>query len=191
MTNGSQCFCAEVSARVPALLDMSACGKALSKVSMSSRHASGMRVESCCTQAVCSKSRVFQAVVAVSDPDSRKSLMCVWTSQRLTAQALASAKGLESCYVPWLQGEQTQAVSSKSKEAEGIAAVPDPPPPEEEPAGGEPEGEEGEEGGEPKGDAEAEQKLPVPAKDPDAFPLKDGIIIDLAALPPVSCTCCM
>ena len=85
-----------------------------------------------------------------------------------------------------MQGEQTQAVSSKSKEADGIAAVPDPPPPEEEepPAETEPEGEE--DGEEPKGEAEAEQKLPVPAKDPDAFPLKDGIIIDVAALPSVS-----
>lgn len=85
-----------------------------------------------------------------------------------------------------MQGEQTQAVSSKSKEADGIAAVPDPPPPEEEetPAETEPEGEE--DGEEPKGEAEAEQKLPVPAKDPDAFPLKDGIIIDFAALPSVS-----
>ena len=92
-------------------------------------------------------------------------------------------------------------MSSKSKEAEGIAAVPDPPPPEEEePAAAEPEAEEGdEEGGEPKGEAEAEQKLPVAAKDPDAFPLKDGIIIDLAALPSVSTvvfdracwSCCM
>ena len=85
------------------------------------------------------------------------------------------------------QGEQTQAVSSQSKEAEGITAVPDPPAPEEEePAPVEAEPEEGEEGDEPKPDAAAEEKLPAAAKNPDEFPQKDGIIIELSALPGVS-----
>ena len=76
-------------------------------------------------------------------------------------------------------------MSSKSKEADGITAVPDPPAPEEEepaPAEAETEGEEGEE---PKPDAAAEEKLPAPAKNPDEFPQKDGVIIELSALPGV------
>lgn len=86
-----------------------------------------------------------------------------------------------------VQGEQTQAVSSQSKEAEGITAVPDPPAPEEEePAPAEAEPEEGEEGDEPKPDAVTEEKLPVPAKKSDEFPQKDGVIIELPALPGVS-----
>jgi len=73
------------------------------------------------------------------------------------------------CY--YAQGEQTQAVSSKSKEADGITAVPDPPAPEEE---------------EEPVPPEAEEKLPAAAKNPDEFPQKDGIIIELSALPSVS-----
>ena len=73
-----------------------------------------------------------------------------------------------------LQGEQTQAVSSKSKEADGITAVPDPPAPEEE----EPPPAEAE--------AAAEEKLPAAAKNPDEFPQKDGVIIEMSALPGVS-----
>lgn len=92
-----------------------------------------------------------------------------------------------------MQGEQTQAVSSQSKEADGITAVPDPPAPEEEePAPAEVEPEEGEEGDEPKPDATVEEKLPAAAKNPDEFPQKDGVIIELSALPGVSTVtqCC-
>jgi len=86
-------------------------------------------------------------------------------------------------------------VSSKSKEADGITAVPDPPAPEEEeepaPAEADPEAEEGDE---PKPDAAAEEKLPAAAKNPDEFPQKDGVIVELAALPSVGAaklhTCC-
>lgn len=89
------------------------------------------------------------------------------------------------CY--YAQGEQTQAVSSKSKEADGITAVPDPPAPEEEEEPVPPEAEpEVEEGDEPKPEAAAEEKLPAAAKNPDEFPQKDGIIIELSALPSVS-----
>ena len=85
-----------------------------------------------------------------------------------------------------MQGEQTQAVSSKSKEAEGITAVPDPPAPEEEePAAAEPE-EEAEEGEEPKPETAAAEKLPAPVKNADEFPQKDGIIVEQSALPAVS-----
>ena len=85
-----------------------------------------------------------------------------------------------------VQGEQTQAVSSQSKEADGITAVPDPPAPEEEePTQAEAEPEEGEEGAEPKADAAAEEKLPTAAKNPDEFPQKDGVIVELSALPGV------
>lgn len=78
-------------------------------------------------------------------------------------------------------------MSSKSKEADGITAVPDPPAPEEveEPAAAEADVE-AEEGDEPKPDAAAEQKLPAAAKNPDEFPQKDGIIIELSAVPSVS-----
>ena len=78
-------------------------------------------------------------------------------------------------------------MSSKSKEADGITAVPDPPAPEEveEPAAAEADAE-AEEGDEPKPDAAAEQKLPAAAKNPDEFPQKDGIIIELSAVPSVS-----
>ena len=79
-------------------------------------------------------------------------------------------------------------MSSQGKEAEGITAVPDPPAPEEEEAApaeaGPEEGEE--EGEEPKPDAAAEEKLPAAAKNPDEFPQKDGVIIELSALPGVS-----
>lgn len=86
-----------------------------------------------------------------------------------------------------VQGEQTQAVSSQSKEADGITAVPDPPAPEEEePAPAEAEPEEGEEGDEPKADAAVEEKLPTAAKNSDEFPQKDGFIVELSALPGVS-----
>ena len=88
-----------------------------------------------------------------------------------------------------LQGEQTQAVSSKSKEADGITAVPDPPAPEEEeppPAEAEAEGEEGDE---PKPEAAAEEKMPVTAKNLDDFPQKDGVIVELSALPGVRQIC--
>ncbi len=89
------------------------------------------------------------------------------------------------CY--YVQGEQTQAVSSKSKEADGITAVPDPPAPEEEEEAAPPEADpEAEEGDEPKPEAAAEEKLPAAAKNPDEFPQKDGIIIELSALPSVS-----
>ena len=89
------------------------------------------------------------------------------------------------CY--YIQGEQTQAVSSKSKEADGITAVPDPPAPEEEEEPAPPEADpEAEEGDEPKPEAAAEEKLPAAAKNPDEFPQKDGIIIELSALPSVS-----
>lgn len=85
------------------------------------------------------------------------------------------------------QGEQTQAVSSSSKEADGITAVPDPPAPEEEePAPAEAEPEVGEEGDEPKADAAVEEKLPTAAKNPDEFPQKDGVVVELSALPGVS-----
>ncbi len=87
------------------------------------------------------------------------------------------------CY--YVQGEQTQAVSSK--EADGITAVPDPPAPEEEEEAAPPEADpEAEEGDEPKPEAAAEEKLPAAAKNPDEFPQKDGIIIELSALPSVS-----
>ena len=78
-------------------------------------------------------------------------------------------------------------MSSKSKEADGITAVPDPPAPEEveEPAAAEADAE-AEEGDEPKPDPAAEQKLPAAAKNPDEFPQKDGIIIELSAVPLVS-----
>ena len=80
-------------------------------------------------------------------------------------------------------------MSSKSKEADGITAVPDPPAPEEveepAPAEADPEAEEDDE---PKPGAAAEEKLPAPAKNPDEFPQKDGVIIELSALPSVSST---
>ena len=85
-----------------------------------------------------------------------------------------------------MQGEQTQAVSSRSKEADGITAVPDPPAPEEEePAPAEAEAE-AEDGDEAKPDAAVEEKLPAAAKNPDEFPQKDGVIVELSALPGVS-----
>ena len=78
-------------------------------------------------------------------------------------------------------------MSSKSKEADGITAVPDPPAPEEEEEAAPPEADpEAEEGDEPKPEAAAEEKLPAAAKNPDEFPQKDGIIIELSALPSVS-----
>ena len=87
----------------------------------------------------------------------------------------------------YVQGEQTQTVSSKSKEADGITAVPDPPASEEEEEAAPPEADpEAEEGDEPKHEAAAEEKLPAAAKNPDEFPQKDGIIIELSALPSVS-----
>lgn len=87
-----------------------------------------------------------------------------------------------------MQGEQTQAVSSRSKEADGITAVPDPPAPEEEePAPAEAEAEAEDEGGdEAKPDAAVEEKLPAAAKNSDEFPQKDGVIVELPALPGVS-----
>lgn len=78
-------------------------------------------------------------------------------------------------------------MSSKSKEADGISAVPDPPAPEEEEEAAPPEADpEAEEGDEPKPEAAAKEKLPAAAKNPDEFPQKDGIIIELSALPSVS-----
>lgn len=86
-----------------------------------------------------------------------------------------------------VQGEQTQAVSSRSKEADGITAVPDPPAPEEEePAPAEAEDGDGDED---KPAAAVEEKLPAAAKNPDEFPQKDGVIVELSALPGVrDCT---
>ena len=89
-----------------------------------------------------------------------------------------------------VQGEQTQAVSSKSKEADGITAIPEPPPPDEaeEPAPVEADPEA--EGEEAKPDAAADSKLPAAAKNPDEFPQKDGVIADLNALPSVGVAKC-
>ena len=66
--------------------------------------------------------------------------------------------------------------------------MPDPPAPEEEePGAAEPEPEaEAEEGEELKPEAAAAEKLPVVAKPVDEFPQKDGVTIELSALPPVS-----
>lgn len=77
-------------------------------------------------------------------------------------------------------------MSSKSKEADGITAVPDPPAPEEEEAPPPEADPEAEEGDELKPEAAAEEKLPAAAKNPDEFPQKDGIVIELSALPSVS-----
>ncbi|KAK9833171.1 hypothetical protein WJX74_009340 [Apatococcus lobatus] len=62
------------------------------------------------------------------------------------------------------QGEEVQAVSSKSKEAEGVSGLSEP-----EEAAAE--------------DAEGAPIAPSPAVPKDPFPLKDSIIIDLEALP--------
>ncbi|KAL3154440.1 hypothetical protein ABBQ32_013910 [Trebouxia sp. C0010 RCD-2024] len=100
-------------------------------------------------------------------------------------------EGIEGVEMEWnalcydITGEQTQAVSSRSKEADGITAVPDPPAPEEEePAPAEAEAEAEDEGGdEAKPDAAVEEKLPAAAKNSDEFPQKDGVIVELPALP--------
>ncbi|DBB03876.1 TPA: hypothetical protein ACH3X1_012963 [Trebouxia sp. C0004] len=99
-------------------------------------------------------------------------------------------EGIEGVEMEWnalcydITGEQTQAVSSKSKEADGITAVPDPPALEEEEEPAPPEADpEAEEADEPKPEAAAEEKLPAATKNPDDFPQKDGIIIQLSALP--------
>ncbi|KAA6424621.1 MAG: radial spoke head 1 protein [Trebouxia sp. A1-2] len=98
-------------------------------------------------------------------------------------------EGIEGVEMEWnalcydITGEQTQAVSSKSKEADGITAVPDPPAPEEEEAPPPEADPEAEEGDELKPEAAAEEKLPAAAKNPDEFPQKDGIVIELSALP--------
>ncbi len=84
-----------------------------------------------------------------------------------------------------------QAVSSKSKEADGVTAVPDPPAPEEAEAPAEPAEEEGEEDAEAKAAAaaaaaEAAAKMPKPARRPEEFLQKEGIVLEMAVLPPVS-----
>ena len=84
-----------------------------------------------------------------------------------------------------------QAVSSKSKEADGVTAVPDPPAPEEAEAPAEPAEEEGEEDAEAKAAAaaaaaEAAAKMPKPARRPEEFPQKEGIVLEMAVLPAVS-----
>ena len=84
-----------------------------------------------------------------------------------------------------------QAVSSKSREADGVTAVPDPPAPEEAEAPAEPAEEEGEEDAEAKAAAaaaaaEAAAKMPKPARRPEEFPQKEGIVLEMAVLPPVS-----
>ena len=86
-----------------------------------------------------------------------------------------------------------QAVSSKSKEADGVTAVPDPPAPEEAEAPAEPAEEEGEKDAEAKAAAaaaaaEAAAKMPKPARRPEEFPQKEGIVLEMAMLPPVSAT---
>ncbi|KAK9823171.1 hypothetical protein WJX72_000820 [[Myrmecia] bisecta] len=80
-----------------------------------------------------------------------------------------------NCMMYNAQDEEVQAVNSKSKDGEGVSAVPDDPA-EEEPAE-EAEAEEGEEGeGKPATEA-------TPPKPKDPFPLKDSFIITFAGLP--------